>query len=467
MFGWLRRNPKAIFRLLLVGLDASMISLAFYLAYRLRLLTEHQNLPTTFTPYLGMFSIYLFTILVVFFFTRLYHRQRALSHIDELSKVATATSVGTLIAIALFSLFFKNEMDYPRLMVVYAWLLTILFVFIGRTAYARWQWAMQAKGYGASNVLIVGAGEIGRIILQKILRSPGLGYKVVGFVDDRAEQDKVMGVPVLGGVKDLRNILDREQVNEVIIAMPEASHQEILSIIGMCDRSQLNIKVFPDVFQIMAGEVNIGDLDGLPLLTVRDVALRGWKLTLKRIMDIVGASVALVLLSPLMLFMAILIKLDSPGPVFYVQERMGLDAKPFPMLKFRSMRQDADANGPGWTTKNDPRRTRFGAFIRRYSLDELPQLINVLLGHMSLVGPRPEQPYYVEQFRRSIPRYMERHREKAGITGWAQIHGLRGDTSIAERTKYDLWYIENWSLWLDIKILIKTLVRIFTDRSAY
>jgi len=200
---------------------------------------------------------------------------------------------------------------------------------------------------------------------------------------------------------------------------------------------------------------------------VRDVALRGWKLTLKRIMDIVGASVALVLLSPLMLFMAILIKLDSPGPVFYVQERMGLDAKPFPMLKFRSMRQDADANGPGWTTKNDPRRTRFGAFIRRYSLDELPQLINVLLGHMSLVGPRPEQPYYVEQFRRSIPRYMERHREKAGITGWAQIHGLRGDTSIAERTKYDLWYIENWSLWLDIKILIKTLVRIFTDRSAY
>jgi exopolysaccharide biosynthesis polyprenyl glycosylphosphotransferase len=168
-----------------------------------------------------------------------------------------------------------------------------------------------------------------------------------------------------------------------------------------------------------------------------------------------------------MMLTALAIKLDSPGPVFFVQERTGLDAKPFLMLKFRSMRQDAEANGPGWTTKDDPRRTRIGKLIRRTSIDEFPQFINVLRGDMSLVGPRPEQPAYVEEFRQSIPRYMDRHREKAGITGWAQINGLRGDTSIAERTKYDLWYIENWSLWLDFKILLRQSFRFFIDRSGY
>jgi exopolysaccharide biosynthesis polyprenyl glycosylphosphotransferase len=217
----------------------------------------------------------------------------------------------------------------------------------------------------------------------------------------------------------------------------------------------------------MASEVTISDLGGLPLLTIRDVALRGWKLTLKRGFDIVFSSLFLLFASPVMMLTALAVKLDSPGPVFFAQERMGLDAKPFKMLKFRSMRTDAEANGPGWTTKDDPRRTRVGAFIRKTSLDEFPQFINVLMGDMSVVGPRAEQPTYVEQFRRSIPRYMERHREKAGITGWAQINGLRGDTSISERTKYDLWYIENWSLWLDFKIILRTALGALTDKSAY
>ncbi|MBC7262104.1 MAG: exopolysaccharide biosynthesis polyprenyl glycosylphosphotransferase [Chloroflexi bacterium] len=222
------------------------------------------------------------------------------------------------------------------------------------------------------------------------------------------------------------------------------------------------------MFQIIASEISIDDLNGLPLLTVRDVALRGWRLAVKRAMDIVVSAATLILLSPLMLLIALLIKLDSPGPVFYTQERMGLDAKPFQILKFRSMRVDAEQQtGPVWATRNDPRVTRLGAFIRRYSLDELPQFINVLLGDMSLVGPRPERPVFVEQFRQIVPRYMERHKEKAGITGWAQVNGLRGDTSIVERTKYDLWYIENWSLLLDIKILIKTFFNIFRDKNAY
>jgi exopolysaccharide biosynthesis polyprenyl glycosylphosphotransferase len=205
----------------------------------------------------------------------------------------------------------------------------------------------------------------------------------------------------------------------------------------------------------------------LPLLAVRDVALRGWKLQAKRAVDILGATVGMIVLSPFLLFLSLLIKLDSPGPVFYAQERMGLDAKSFWCLKFRTMCRDAEKDGPGWTTKDDPRCTRFGRVLRRTGLDELPQFINVLIGEMSLVGPRPERPVYVEQFRRSIPRYMDRHREKAGITGWAQVNDLRGDTSIAERTKYDLWYIENWSLLLDIKILLRTILRFGSGRNAY
>ena len=253
----------------------------------------------------------------------------------------------------------------------------------------------------------------------------------------------------------------------MIIGRSELTHQEALAIISRCERGQVGIKIFPDLFQIIATELSIGDLGGLPLLSVRDVALRGWKLTLKRAVDLVGSAVLLILFSPLLVLVALAIKLDSPGPVFYAQERMGLDANSFWCLKFRSMRADAERDGPGWTTENAPRVTKVGHWLRRVSLDELPQLINVLLGEMSLVGPRPERPVYVEQFRRSIPRYMDRHREKAGMTGWAQVNGLRGDTSIAERTKYDLWYIENWSLWLDFQIILRTIVAVFRDRHAY
>src|SRR5690606_31474325 len=241
--------------------------------------------------------------------------------------------------------------------------------------------------------------------------------------------------PRLGGLADIPWVIERYNIDEVIIGLPESSHQELVGIISLCEREKVGIRVFPDVFQIMASEVGIGDLGGLPLLTIRDVALQGWKLTLKRGLDIVLSAIALVLLSPFLLLTALLVKLDSPGPVFYIQERMGLDAVPFKMIKFRSMRTDAESEGPGWTTPNDPRRTKLGSLMRRFNIDELPQFVNVLVGDMSLVGPRPERPVYVEQFRQSIPRYMDRHREKAGLTGWAQVNGLRGDTSIIERTK--------------------------------
>jgi exopolysaccharide biosynthesis polyprenyl glycosylphosphotransferase len=278
---------------------------------------------------------------------------------------------------------------------------------------------------------------------------------------------EILGVPVLGAPEDLPDLIERYNVSEVIIAMPEKGHRETVRVISYCERGRVSIKIFPDVFQFMTSEASIDALGGLPLLSVRDYALRGYMLIFKRLMDLSGSALGLLILSPIMLLIAILIKLESPGPVFFIQERMGLDGKPFRMIKFRSMRRDAELYGPGWTTDNDPRQTKLGTILRKIEVDELPQLINVLLGEMSLVGPRPEQAHYVEQFRMTINRYMERHQEKGGMTGWAQVNGLRGDTSIGERTKYDLWYSANWSIWLDFKILLRTVWQILERKNHH
>jgi Undecaprenyl-phosphate glucose phosphotransferase len=467
----MKRRAEALFLFLLITNDLSMTALAFYLAYLLRQVTPAAFNIAPFSDYVAMMVIQTITMVVVYFFSRLYDLKRSVPRIDELYRIFAATSIGTIITIAFTSLLLKNsalELDFPRVMVVYAWLLTVVLVTIGRSLLILARNLIRRRGYWTDRLLIVGTGDVGRMILQKIRQMPRLGYSVVGFVDGEAAlSHEIMGVPVLGGLDDIPNLISEHEIEEVIIGRPELSHQELLAILARCERGQVGIKIFPDLFQIIATELSIGDLGGLPLLSVRDVALRGWRLTLKRVVDLVGSAMLLVFSSPLLMLVALAIKLDSPGPVFYAQERMGLDAKPFWCLKFRSMRTDAEKDGPGWTRENDPRVTRLGAFIRRTSIDEVPQLINVLVGEMSLVGPRPERPVYVEQFRRSIPRYMDRHREKAGMTGWAQVNGLRGDTSIAERTKYDLWYIENWSLWLDLRIMVRTIFAILGDRHAY
>jgi Undecaprenyl-phosphate glucose phosphotransferase len=457
----------------LVITDGVMIAVAFLIAYGIRWESAQADRSINLgdlSAYLGLLIVQIIAIIVVMFWARLYHQARAVSRVDEFYAVFGAVSIGMMMSVAISTLLFKSlEFDFPRVLIIYSWLLTIVLVMIARLIYHAVQWRMQARGVGRDRALIVGTGDIGRLVLEKIKGSPHLGYEVIGFVhkNGETEPENVLGAPVLGNSDDLTRLIDELHIDEVIIALPEASDDEMLELISKCSKASLSIKVFPDVFQIIATQVTIDDLGGLPLLSVRDVRQRGWRVTVKRLMDVTVSAAGLVFISPLLFIMSILIKLESPGPVFYVQERMGLDAKPFMMIKFRSMRQDAEANGPGWTTPDDPRRTKLGTFIRKTNVDELPQLINVLIGDMSLVGPRPERPVYVEQFRRTIPRYMERHKEKAGLTGWAQVNGLRGDTSISERTKYDLWYIENWSLLLDIKILIRTGLRLFSDKNAY
>lgn len=450
-----------------------MSALAFFGAYLVRLFTRGPEIGP-FANYVVPGTVQAISTVLVFFFYKFYHRRYAALLLDEVYKIAGAVTVASLITVTFITFTLKDTLQFQRALMLLAWAASLVTITLGRAIHSRVQRALQRRGMGAERVLIVGTGEVGRMIVQKMRQTPDLGYQVVGFADTNGSGpgsgattgDKVLDLPVLGHIEDLPRVIEEQRIGEVVIGLPEATHQELVGIISQCEREKVSIRVFPDVFQIMASEVTISDLAGLPLLTVRDVALRGWKLTLKRIVDILFSSVFLLFASPIMLLTAILIKLDSPGPVFFVQERMGMDARPFNMLKFRSMRADAERLGT-WTTKDDPRRTRIGTFIRKVSIDELPQFINVLMGDMSMVGPRPEQPTYVEQFRQSIPRYMERHREKAGLTGWAQINGLRGDTSIAERTKYDLWYIENWSLWLDFKIIIRTALKAFFDRAAY
>ena len=462
---------RNLYVITLVLLDALLVAVAFVLAYALRVSipwpAEAQNM-APFRQYVGLLVVQIFSVVLSLAFYRQYYIPRAVSRVDQFYSVFGSVSIGTIISVAVSAFFFKGtalEVDYPRVMVIYAWLLAILLIMLGRAVHQLVRYRLRDRGIGKDRLLVVGTGDVARIIVQRILWSPQLGYELVGVVDGAGVTD-FYGMPVLGGPEALPELIEEHDVDEVIIATPEEGHREVVRTISYCERGRVSIKVFPDIFQFVTTDAGIDDLGGLPLLTVRDYAMRGYMLIVKRLMDVVVAGVGLVALSPLMLLVAVAIKLESPGPVFFVQDRMGLDGRPFKLIKFRSMRNDAEARGPGWTVSDDPRQTRLGRWLRRIDIDELPNLINVFLGEMSLVGPRPEQPYYVEEFRKTVPRYMERHREKAGMTGWAQVNGLRGDTSITERTKYDLWYTEHWSVLLDVKILIRTVWQIVTGRST-
>lgn len=439
--------------------DTICLGLGHYLAFLITRLGPEVVLGPFF-EWLPFPLLHLPLVLGTFIWQHMYQRRRPISHLDETIRILFVNGILVLVVLAVLAMLLP-DLDLYRRQVLYAWCFTSLLIAVGRILHTQIQWSAQSRGVGADRVLLVGRGETPRIILQKVRDTPKLGFFIVGAVSDGIKPGEFLDdVPVLGHLADIPALIHEHDIDEVIIGMPEAAHGDLVAIINSCEREKVGIRILPDLFQIMAQEVSIGDLAGLPLLTMRDVALQGWKLTLKRSIDIVFSILVLLFLSPLFLLGALLIKLESPGPVFYTQVRMGLDAIPFHMLKFRSMRADAEAGGPGWTTPDDPRRTRIGRFLRAKSLDELPNFINVLMNEMSIVGPRPERPVYVETFRQVVPNYMERHKEKGGITGWAQIHGLRGDSSIEERIKYDLWYIENWSIGLDLKIMAHTAWKI-------
>jgi Undecaprenyl-phosphate glucose phosphotransferase len=329
----------------------------------------------------------------------------------------------------------------------------------------RWR-----AGVGLKRVLIAGSGELGRLVADKIIEHRELGYQIVGFVDDRAAGDHLgyRGLPLLGTLDQAAEIVGRESIDHLYVALPPDAHLRMIELLESTSREIVDVKVVPDLLQVIALRARIDDLDGVPIINVNDVPLQGINSAIKRVIDVVLSGLALLVCAAPLGIIALLVKLTSRGPVFYRQERTGLDGQTFTIVKFRSMYDNAERDtGPVWTVPDDPRVTPFGRFLRRSNFDELPQLWNVLRGDMSIVGPRPERPHFVEQFRHRIPQYMLRHKVKAGLTGWAQVNGWRGNTPLEKRIEYDLYYIENWSVRLDLKIMWLTLIRGFFHKHAY
>ena len=395
--------------------------------------------------------------IILFAIFGLYKPIRTRRFYREGEMIFIADTVGILITVCW--LYLTRNIYFSRLMLGYFYVFTILFVGLERYLIRKALTKLRAKGYNQKHIMIVGAGALGQQYARKAAENRELGYQITGYVDDYYPKEDKDGIPILGTTRELDQILETHRVDEVVIALPNTSQKRINDVIDICEFQGIKTQVIPDYFALIQGsKPSFDELDGIPLINTRYIPLDDpWKNVLKRSFDIVFSTLVLVILSPLLLVTAIGVKITSPGPVIYKQTRIGLNRKEFEIYKFRSMRNDVpDVGNKGWTTEDDPRKTKFGTFIRKTSIDELPQFWNVLKGDMSVVGPRPERPYWVNQFKEEVPHYMIKHHVRPGLTGLAQVEGWRGDTSINERIKADIRYIENWTPWLDIKIMFKT-----------
>ncbi len=454
---------------LFLATDLAATFAALVAAYWLRfeeIIPVTKGVPAA-SAYLRLFPFIAVLWPLVYYFHGLYQVRRNRSSVEEGLAVLVATALATLLLIGIAT--FSRGFDYSRAVLVLFFVSDVLFVFAGRTAIRRYLEEAWRHGYGVRRVLVVGAGRLGRAVVDKLAEHPESGLRSVGFVDDDPEKlgASYRGVPILGATEDAARIVEEKRVDAVFLALPLQAHRAMLAVLKDVARTVADVRVVPDLLQYITFRAGVEDLDGLPVVHLTQVPLTGWMSLVKRTLDLAIAGTALLFLSPLFGVLAIAIRL-SGGPILYRQQRMGLDGRPFEIVKFRSMRPDAeDESGPTWAGPEDARRTRVGRFLRRWSLDELPQLVNVVKGEMSLVGPRPERPEFVREFKEKFPQYMLRHRVRAGMTGWAQVNGWRGNTSLSKRIEYDLYYIENWSLALDIKILWMTLRYGLRHRNAY
>lgn len=452
--------------------DVLTIAAGFWLAYYVRFVLEIPPAQEHHSAraYTGLLLIATPIFLCAFMAHGLYQKRNLTSIVDQLFRLTTAALFGLVITVAVSSFTVRGWPDYSRLMLGYIWVFCTLAACLGRYVWVLWRDGLARRGALVQTALVIGAGAAGQRVAEHFRLSPELGYRVLGFLDDDlpAGATAVGNLPVVGQIGDLDAMLARYRPNELILADPTLNDQELLGIVSRCEGQPIAVRVYPDLFQMLVTEASLVNLRGLQLLGLRTAELEAWQRTLKRLFDVAFSAAVLVATAPLMLLLALLVRLDSPGPVFFAQERVGQDGKRFHAIKFRSMVNQAETlTGRFWTVPDDPRRTRLGSWLRRLSLDELPQFINVLVGDMSVVGPRPERPMFVAQFSETVPDYLRRLRVKAGITGWAQVNGLRGDVSIDERTKYDLHYVDNWSLWLDLKIILRTALLVLRDPMAY
>ncbi len=480
------RSMEAI---ILMIADMLVLEAAFLITYWFRFHSGFWLVPLGIPPldrYL-VFSILVLSIFFgIFYASNMYTQRGARTLVDDLMGLFKGVVLASLLVLA--SAFFMKELAFSRSFFGLFFLSTFIFLTVGRMISRFLMRRVLDRDNTTVRTLLVGTSPMKRRLLHLVRELPGLPLEPVGWVSTPGDQavaeqatildarggrrqrptGPVREVPLLGDVENLREIVLREGIDLVVLTVPFEQLPLVRQVAEDLANLNVDLQFVPDLMALHTSRMRLKEIGGIPFISVREEALSGADRIVKRTFDILASGLGLILISPLLLVLALLVRLSSPGPIFYRQERMGRDGREFAMIKFRSMRQDAEtASGPVWTTEQDPRVTRVGAVMRRFSLDELPQLWNVLRGDMSMVGPRPERRVFVEEFSKRMPRYFERHRVQSGVTGWAQVHGLRGNTSIEDRTLYDLHYVENWSLALDIRILLMTVHHVLRGENAY
>lgn len=464
------KDNQKFFNRFHIFLDACILVVSYSLAYYIRL--ESNLFPdagrlSTLTYFIPLLPLILF-YLVLYSVFHLYTPKRVQGRRVELANIFKANTLGLFVFIGI--LYIIDLADFSRQMIFIFYLINIFLQTLNRNIIRYMLRSFREKGYNLKHILLVGYSRAAEAYIDRILANPQWGYVIRGILDDNVERGtSYKGITVLGHVDNLFVILPQNHLDEIAITLSLNDYSKLEYIVNLCEKSGVHTKFIPDYNHMIPTRPYTEDLLGLPVVNIRHVPLTNTiNMVVKRVIDIIGAVAALILFSPVMLLTAIGIKVTSPGPIIYSQERVGLHNRPFKMYKFRSMQiQDEQTEKKQWTKKNDSRVTTIGKIIRSTSIDELPQLYNVLRGDMSLVGPRPERPFYVEKFKEEIPRYMVKHQVRPGMTGWAQINGLRGDTSIRKRIEYDLYYIENWTVGMDVKILFLTVFRGFINKNAY
>ena len=465
------KQNQQIFNILLGVLDIMVISFALVLAWYIRFETQifgFNDSIWAFTYYLMPLLIILPTYILLYYTFGLYDPQRTKSITSEAINIVKVNFIGLLILVTV--LFVVNISDYSRYMLAMFAIFSTTFSIIERFILRKSLRYIRSRGYNIKYILVIGAGELGEKFASKIKANEYVGYNLIGFLDDNMEKNSVVaGSKVMGEIDDLENVILNNQIDRIVITISPRHSLLLEHIIDTCEKYGVKAEIVPDYYRYFPAKPYIDMIDNIPLINIRYVPLdNSFNKGIKRISDIILAIIGILLLSPLMIFTAVMVKKSSPGPIIFKQDRVGLHRNTFKMYKFRSMKvQSDDEELTQWTTEDDPRKTKFGSFIRKTSIDELPQLFNILKGDMSLIGPRPERPLFVEKFRDEVPHYMIKHHVRPGMTGWAQVNGWRGDTSIKKRIEYDLYYVENWTLSLDVKIFLRTFATGFTSSNAY